>query len=107
LLPARHIIHTVGPVWEGGQYGEAMLLRSCYTECLKLAEANGIKTITFPCIATGAHEYPQTEASLVAVTAVVEWLDSHELPNEVVFCCYEESDTNCYRQRLNDIGVAV
>jgi O-acetyl-ADP-ribose deacetylase (regulator of RNase III) len=97
----------VGPVWEGGHYGEATLLRSCYTESLKLAEVNGIKTIAFPCIATGAHEYPQEEASRVAVTTVAEWLESHALPTEVVFCCYEEGDADCYRLRLEEIGIIV
>jgi O-acetyl-ADP-ribose deacetylase len=107
LLPARYVIHTVGPVWEGGRYEEARLLKSCYIESLKLAEANGIETMAFPCIATGAHEYPQEEASRVAVAAVVEWLRGHELPREVAFCCYEESDAAHYRQRLDEIAVTV
>jgi O-acetyl-ADP-ribose deacetylase len=105
LLAARCVIHTVGPVWEGGDYGEAELLRSCYRESLKLAEANGVKTIAFPCIASGAHEYPQEEASRVAVRAVAEWLESHESPNEVVFCCHEENDADYYSRRLNEMGV--
>jgi O-acetyl-ADP-ribose deacetylase len=107
LLPAQFVIHTVGPVWEGGYYGEAELLKSCYRESLKLADANGIKTVAFPCIATGAHEYPREEASGVAVAAVAEWLDNHELPNAVVFCCYEEADAVQYRQRLGEIGIVV
>ena len=64
LLPAYYVIHTVGPVWEGGHYGEAKLLKSCYTECLKLAEANDIKTIAFPCIATGARIPPRGSVPL-------------------------------------------
>ncbi|MCE9547698.1 MAG: O-acetyl-ADP-ribose deacetylase [Planctomycetia bacterium] len=107
LLPAKYIIHTVGPVWEDGRHGEERLLRSCYTNSLQLAEAHGISTIAFPCIATGAHEYPAEEACRVAVAAVANWLESHELPNEVVFCCYEESDATLYRERLSEIGVAI
>jgi O-acetyl-ADP-ribose deacetylase (regulator of RNase III) len=107
LLLARYVIHAVGPVWEGGNYREAELLKSCYRESLKLAEANAFKTLAFPCIATGAHGYPREEASRVAVATVAEWLDRHELPNEVIFCCYEEADAVQYRQRLGEIGLVV
>jgi O-acetyl-ADP-ribose deacetylase len=100
LLPARYVIHTVGPVWEGGQYGEAPLLRSCYVESLKLAEAKDVTTIAFPCIATGAHEYPRDEACRIAVDAVAKWLESHELPRGVVFCCFAEDDSETYRQQF-------
>jgi O-acetyl-ADP-ribose deacetylase len=106
LLPARYVIHTVGPVWGGGGFGEEALLKSCYMESLKLAEANGIKTIAFPCIATGAHEYPQRDASCLAIATVVDWLETHELPKEVVFVCYEDSDAAHYRQRLTEIGIS-
>ncbi len=104
LLSAQHIIHTVGPVWEGGGYSEARLLASCYTESLRLAAANNIKTIAFPCIATGAHEYPREEASRVAVGTVSQWLDSHDLPSDVIFCCFDETDAAYYRERLRAIG---
>ncbi len=104
LLPARSIIHTVGPVWEGGQCGEAETLRSCYRASLALAAERGIETVAFPCIATGVYEYPRDRACEVAVEAVREWLESHELPREVVFCCYEDEDAELYRKRLSALG---
>jgi O-acetyl-ADP-ribose deacetylase (regulator of RNase III) len=100
LLRARHVIHTVGPVWEDGDHDEAELLRSCYRSSLELAEANGIKSIAFPCIATGAHEYPHDQACGIAISTVVEWLAVHALPNEVIFCCFENADFEHYQTQL-------
>lgn len=105
LLPATHIIHTVGPVWEGGEYGEAKLLESCYVRSLELAAENNITTIAFPCIATGAHEYPQEQASEIAVATVARWLANHESPKHVTFCCYDERDVAVYRETLRQAGV--
>jgi O-acetyl-ADP-ribose deacetylase (regulator of RNase III) len=104
-LPAKHILHTVGPVWGGGGRGEADTLRSCYVETLKLAEAHGIETVAFPCISTGVYGYPQDKACEVAVAAVTEWLDGHALPREATFCCFLPSDESLYRARLKAIGV--
>lgn len=101
LLPAKYVIHTVGPVWEGGDYGEPELLASCYRESLELAETHGIGTIAFPCIATGAHEYPPDKACRTAVAAVCQWLENHDRPNQVIFCCFEESDAALYRRELS------
>lgn len=100
LLPARHVIHTVGPVWEGGRFGEAETLRSCYRASLALADERGIETIAFPCIATGVYEYPRAQACEVAVEAVRRWLETHERPADVLFCCYENEDAELYRERL-------
>lgn len=105
LLSAKHVIHTVGPVYEGGGFGEAQTLASCYRESLKIAESHGIATVAFPNIATGAYEYPKEEACAVAVDTVIDWLLSHELPREVVFCCFREDDANPYRQRLGEVGI--
>jgi O-acetyl-ADP-ribose deacetylase (regulator of RNase III) len=107
LLPARFIIHTVGPVYEGGGFGEAATLASCYRESLKLAEAHGVETIAFPCIATGAYEYPKDEACRIAMDSVMDWLSSHDLPRRVVFCCYRPEDAAPYRERLGEAGVPV
>ena len=104
LLPARYIIHTVGPVWEGGQFGEAETLRSCYRASLALAADHGLETVAFPCIATGVYEYPRDRACAIAVECVCEWLESHELPREVVFCCYQDEDAELYRERLSALG---
>ncbi len=99
-LPARHVIHTVGPVWRGGASGEPRLLRSCYGESLRLAAEAGLKSVAFPCISTGVYGYPREAACEVAVAAVTEWLATHELPRSVVFCCFGASDAQLYRERL-------
>jgi O-acetyl-ADP-ribose deacetylase (regulator of RNase III) len=104
LLPAKFIIHTVGPVYEGGEWGEAKVLASCYRESLKVAEAHDVRAIAFPCIATGAYEYPRDGACQVAVDTAVDWPWAHELPHQVIFCCYEDEDALLYRGRLGESG---
>jgi O-acetyl-ADP-ribose deacetylase len=99
-LRARYVIHTVGPIHRGGDMGEAELLRSCYRESLQLAADAGLKSVAFPCISTGAYSYPQRGACDVAVSTVVEWLTTHELPVVVTFCCFEAADVSFYRERL-------
>jgi len=99
-LPAKHVIHTVGPVWHGGDRGEPERLRSCYLESLRLAAEAGLGTIAFPAVATGVYGYPKREACAVAVAAVAEWLAAHELPRVVTFCCYGAADAALYRERL-------
>jgi O-acetyl-ADP-ribose deacetylase (regulator of RNase III) len=99
-LPARHVIHTVGPVWHGGRSGEPDLLRSCYTESLRLAERNRVQTIAFPGISTGVYGYPKEDACDVAVGAVGRWLAAQDLPQTVTFCCFSASDAALYRARL-------
>ena len=99
-LPATHVIHAVGPVYDGGGYGEADLLRSCYVESLRLAAGAGLETVAFPCISTGVYGYPKAGACDIAVSAVAEWLATHELPREVTFCCFEAEDAALYRARL-------
>ena len=100
-LPARRVIHTVGPVYDGGGYREAELLRSCYRETLRLALNAGLETIAFPCISTGVYGYPKAEACEVAVSSVVEWLVTHEMPRIVIFCCFKSEDAELYRARLS------
>jgi O-acetyl-ADP-ribose deacetylase len=99
-LPALHVIHTVGPVWHGGGHGEAELLRSCYTESLRLAEEAWLQSVAFPCISTGVFRYPPVEACTVAVSAVTEWLTTHDLPARVIFCCFGREDAELYRAML-------
>jgi O-acetyl-ADP-ribose deacetylase (regulator of RNase III) len=99
-LPARHVIHTVGPVWHGGGSGEAEDLRSCYTESLRLAAAAGLETIAFPGISTGVYAYPKAEACEIAVGAVAGWLAAHRLPLTVTFCCFGAAEAERYRRRL-------
>jgi O-acetyl-ADP-ribose deacetylase len=107
LLPASYIVHTVGPVWEGGGCGEAELLTSCYRESLRLAAEHGSRTIAFPSIATGVYGYPTGEACRVAVMTVLDWLAEHPLPEQVVFCCFDEESAKLYRERLLATGVSV
>ena len=99
-LPSRHVIHTVGPVWHGGDRGEAELLRSCYRESLRLAAEAGLETVAFPSISTGAYGYPRAKACDVAVGAVTDWLATYELPRAVVFCCFDADTADLYRSRL-------
>jgi O-acetyl-ADP-ribose deacetylase (regulator of RNase III) len=100
LLPAKFIIHTVGPVWDGGGYGEREILASCYRSSLKLAKEYGAQTIAFPCIATGTYGYPKAEACEVAADVTLEWMGKHDLPREVTFCCFEEEEATLYRARF-------
>ena len=99
-LPARFVIHAVGPVYQGGDAGEASLLRSAYEHSLGLAAEVSVESVAFPCISTGIYGYPQREACDIAVSAVHDWLETHELPGTVVFCCFMEQDVALYRARV-------
>jgi O-acetyl-ADP-ribose deacetylase (regulator of RNase III) len=103
-LPARHVIHTVGPVWHGGLQGEPELLASCYTESLRLAAERQLASVAFPCISTGVYGYPQDQACQVAVSAVREWLAENDWPRRVVFCCFGAEDLRLYRKALGGGG---
>jgi O-acetyl-ADP-ribose deacetylase (regulator of RNase III) len=99
-LPARHVIHTVGPVYRDGHHGEAEALRSCYRESLRLAEKGGFDSVAFPCISTGVYGYPKDEACEIAIGEVAAWMAHHALPARVVFCCFAEEDARLYAGRL-------
>ncbi|MBU1745074.1 MAG: O-acetyl-ADP-ribose deacetylase [Proteobacteria bacterium] len=99
-LPARHVIHTVGPVYKDGQSGEPELLRSCYRESLRLASEAGLELVAFPCISTGVYGYPKSAACQEAITAVNQWLSAHELPRSIIFCCYGSDNAGLYRMQL-------
>jgi len=104
-LPARHIIHAVGPEWWGGNDGEADLLRSCYRVSLQLATDHGVSTIAFPSISTGVYDYPIEQAAGIAVRTTSQFLESTESTvTEVVFCCFSESDLGVYEQCLREIA---
>ena len=87
-LPARHVIHTVGPVWQGGDADEEALLASCYRRSMELAVAHKIKSIAFPAISTGVYRFPVPRASAIAVATVAEFLAVDRQIAEVVFCCF-------------------
>lgn len=101
LLPARYVIHTVGPVWRGGSHGEAALLASCYRRSLEIAASNGLATIAFPAISTGVYGYPAALAAPVAITTVRDTLRLLPGISEVVFCCYSQQDLALYEMLLN------
>ena len=90
LLPAKYVIHTVGPVWQGGKEGEDKPLASCYRKSLELAREHKIKTIAFPAISTGAYGFPFERATGIAVFQAKEFLQRNELPETVLLVCYNE-----------------
>jgi len=99
-LPARHIIHTVGPVWRGGTNGEPELLASCYRRCMEIAATSGVATLAFPSISTGIYGYPIELAARVAIAAVRSSLQEIPSIQEVVFCCFSAADLAVYEGAL-------
>ena len=99
-LPARFIIHTVGPVWHGGNKSEPQLLASCYRRSLELASENGVQTIAFPSISTGIYGYPIAEAAKIAVETVRETLAKMNQKITVTFCCFSQHDLTVYEALL-------
>lgn len=97
-LAARFVIHTPGPVWRGGTHGEAELLEACYRNSLRLAAANGCRSVAFPAISTGVYRYPKAEAAQIALRTVRQWREP--LPEEVVFCCFSADDLDVYQELL-------
>jgi O-acetyl-ADP-ribose deacetylase len=100
-LPAKHVIHAVGPVWDGGAYGEAKLLASCYRRALEIAADEGLATIAFPSISTGVYGYPIELATPVAVTSVRETLSRLPGIQEVIFCCFSKDHLSSYERALS------
>ncbi|BCW86884.1 O-acetyl-ADP-ribose deacetylase [Alphaproteobacteria bacterium SO-S41] len=101
-LPARHVIHTVGPVWEGGGAGEAELLASCYAASLNLARRHGLVSIAFPAISTGIYGYPFAPAAEIAVAAVTGLPDLAAF-ERIVFCCFSRDSAGHHRRALDAI----
>lgn len=98
-LPAEYIIHTPGPVWNGGKKNEEQLLRSCYQSCLKLAAENGCKRIAFPSISTGIYRFPLEKASVIAVGTILEFLKTHP-DMEVQMVCFDKDTLGYYQRAL-------
>lgn len=101
-LPAKYIIHTVGPVWRGGTHGEPELLASCYRRSLEVAAAHDIHTLAFPSISTGVYGYPVKLAAKVAVSTVRSSIEEQPTIGEVIFCCFSANDLQIYTELLND-----
>ncbi len=99
-LPARHVIHTVGPVWHGGGRGEEALLASCYRNSLALAGENGLATVAFPAISTGVYRFPLRRAAEIAVETVRAEVDGHPSVKTVIFCCFGAEAAAAYRGAL-------
>ncbi|MDX1499500.1 MAG: O-acetyl-ADP-ribose deacetylase [Woeseiaceae bacterium] len=102
-LPARHVIHAVGPVWHGGDRGEPALLASCYRTALDLAKEHGLRSIAFPGISTGVYGYPVEDAAQVAIGTVRAFVDANPGSlDAVIFCCFSAGDLAHYRALLKN-----
>lgn len=104
LLPAGHVIHTVGPVWRGGKAGESAILGGCYRSSLALAQDQRFRAIAFPAIATGIYGFPRDEAARIAVAAVATHLAENPLPEHVVFVCFDDATLGAYRLALRPMA---
>jgi O-acetyl-ADP-ribose deacetylase (regulator of RNase III) len=99
-LPAKYVIHTVGPVWRDGSHGEAELLASCYRRCLEIAGEHNITSIAFPAISTGAYRYPPEEAAQVAVSTARDFIEQPTSLSEIIFCCFSDRDYALYTKLI-------
>ncbi len=100
-MPARYVIHTVGPVWHGGMNDEDKLLANAYSNSLRLAVDNGVKTIAFPNISTGVYGFPKERAAKIAIKTVRKFLENDKSLNEVVFVCFDRENHDIYERLLN------
>lgn len=103
-LPAAHVIHTVGPVWQGGGANEPQLLAQAYTSCLREAVRLGVKSLAFPAISTGAYGYPRNAAARIAVTTIAQFLEQNALPKSVYFVCFSEESARAHKEALAALG---
>ena len=100
-LPSKHVIHTVGPVWDGGRANEDALLADCYRNSLKLGEGNGLRMVAFPAISTGVFGFPKERATRIAVREVRAFLDQDVGVEQVIFACFSERDFDIYQRVLH------
>jgi O-acetyl-ADP-ribose deacetylase (regulator of RNase III) len=105
-LPAKHVIHTVGPVWNGGRHGEPALLASCYRESLKLAREHAARTVAFPAISCGVYGYPLPAAVKIAVGECSAFIASGTLPTQIIFACFDKTVLNLYNAELANLSLA-
>lgn len=99
-LQAKYVIHTPGPVWHGGAYGEDKLLASCYRSCLELASEKGCKTVDFPSISTGVYHFPLDRASKIAIGTIADYLEEHPEIERVRMVCFDARTERFYRDAL-------
>ncbi|NLK32374.1 MAG: O-acetyl-ADP-ribose deacetylase [Methanosarcina flavescens] len=106
LLPAKWVIHTVGPVWQGGQKGEDNLLASCYRKSLELAREYDVRTIAFPAISTGAYNFPSERAARIAVSEIRKFIQENQLPEKVFLICFNKETCRHLKAALSESFVA-
>jgi O-acetyl-ADP-ribose deacetylase (regulator of RNase III) len=99
-LPARYVIHSVGPVWQGGRAGEEELLANCYRNCFRLAAEHGLQTLAFPAISTGVYGFPKKKAAAIAVRQTRRALAANSLLERVVFVCFNRETREAYEEAL-------
>lgn len=104
-LPARHVIHTVGPVWHGGNDGEDAALANCYRNSMRLAREYGVRTIAFPAISTGAYGFPPARAAKIAVQTVLEETAHGSQLHRVIFCCFSDESAALHEEALSELMV--
>ena len=105
-LPAKHVIHAVGPVWHGGSYHEDELLASCYRRGLELCQANGLASIAYPAISTGVYGFPANRAAKIAVSTVADRLAETPAVTRVIFCCFSDASGRLHEAALASFGGA-
>jgi O-acetyl-ADP-ribose deacetylase len=103
-LPARHVIHTVGPVWNGGTLGEGDLLASCYRRSIELCEKHALASVAFPAISTGIYRFPTERAAGIAVQTIVDALGAAPIVAQVTFCCFSDASARLHQAALNTFG---
>jgi len=104
-LPAGHIIHTVGPVWNNGLGTPDELLESCYKNSMRIADEQGFGTLAFPCISTGIYKFPKQRAAAIAIRTVKDFLGAASNPKDVVFCCFLQEDADIYSNEFQSLGI--
>ena len=103
-LPARHVIHAVGPVWNGGRKGENEALASCYIRAIELCEARGLASVAFPAISTGIYRFPADRAARIAVSATVVALAAASTLSRIIFCCFSDDSAALHERAMAEFG---
>jgi O-acetyl-ADP-ribose deacetylase len=103
-LPARHVIHAVGPVWHGGGHAEDQALASCYRRAIELCQAHGLASIAFPAISTGVYRFPADRAAQIAVAATLDALAAAPVVSRIIFCCFSSDSARLHAQSMADAG---
>ena len=99
-LPAKHVIHAVGPVWQGGEHGETTALGSCYRRAITLCQSHSLASIAFPAISTGIYRFPADRAAQIAVNTTIDALADAPVVSRVIFCCFSDASAQLHRQAL-------